>query len=173
MHSPVSIRARDVICAVLAVATMAVGLTPTPFAPSAHADVYAYDALGRLTRADYAAGGSTVYTYDANGNLLGIVRGILDVVPSPQARLAFALHDVTPNPVFGAATFRFELPAAGHSRLVLFDIAGREVARLIDADMAAGSHEVRIEAKRLAPGLLFARLEAAGRTASRRLVVVH
>lgn len=155
-------------------ALLMAALSVTTLAPLAHADAYAYDTLGRLRRVDYAAGGSTTYAYDANGNLLSVVSaGTVDVAPSPKEPLYFALREVVPHPVRRTATIRFDLPARAPTRLVLFDVAGREIARLVNGEIDAGEHVVRIDAVGLPPGLLFARLTAGGRTAMRRLVVLR
>ena len=48
--------------------------------------------------------------------------------------------NLTPNPFHGSATIDFRLPTPGNVTLVLTDVAGREVARLIDGHQAAGVH---------------------------------
>jgi hypothetical protein len=47
-----------------------------------------------------------------------------------------------PNPFNPATTLRFTLPAAGPVRLSVMNVAGREVARLVDRTLPAGSHAV-------------------------------
>ena len=89
----------------------------------------------------------------------------LDVAPTgPVGRLALA---PSPNPSRGAVRFGVTLPAAGRARLVIRDVAGREVARLLDGTREAGAFSLAWDA-RVAPGLYFATLEAAGaRTTTR------
>jgi hypothetical protein len=60
-------------------------------------------------------------------------------------------------PLAAGGTVRFGLPRAGHVRLDLVSVAGRTVARLADADVAAGWHDARVPAG-LASGVYFARL---------------
>jgi hypothetical protein len=45
-----------------------------------------------------------------------------------------------PNPVVDRAQFSFSLPTAGHTRLSIYDPAGRAVADLIDRELAVGTH---------------------------------
>lgn len=49
-----------------------------------------------------------------------------------------------PNPLVGAreARFSFSLPKSGHTRLSVFDPAGRAVADLVNSELQAGSHDV-------------------------------
>lgn len=82
-----------------------------------------------------------------------------------------APRDVTlegnyPNP-FGATTggqttIRYALPQPSEVRLVVYDMLGREVARLVDGEQAAGGQEVVWEALGLASGMYVARLTVDG-----------
>jgi len=80
------------------------------------------------------------------------------------------LHAAAPNPFAEATSLAFTLPRAGHVTLRLFDVAGREVATLVDRDRTSGLHRVRIDAAPLAAGAYFARLETADGVRSRRIV---
>ncbi|MCC6350314.1 MAG: hypothetical protein IT347_12075 [Candidatus Eisenbacteria bacterium] len=95
---------------------------------------------------------------------------------APPARLAFAAP--APNPSSATTALRFSLPRPGRVRLVVMDVAGRRVRSLFDGPLAAGPHELawdgRDEAGAFAPaGLYWARIEAAGETATRRLARVR
>ena len=74
----------------------------------------------------------------------------------------------SPNPSRGAVRFSVTLPTAGRARLVIHDVSGREVARLIDGAHAAGTFSLAWEG-RVAPGLYFATLEAAGERTTTRV----
>ena len=50
---------------------------------------------------------------------------------------------VIPNPASTGVDIAFTLPAAGRARIEVFDLFGRRIARLPDADLGAGSHHVR------------------------------
>lgn len=80
------------------------------------------------------------------------------------------LHPAAPNPFAEATSLAFTLPRAGHVALRLFDVGGRLVATLVDTDLAAGLHRVRVDAAPLAAGAYFARLETADGVRSRRIV---
>ena len=57
-----------------------------------------------------------------------------------ETSTAFAL-DVHPNPSIGFASIEYALPRAARVRLSVFDVAGREVARLVDGVEEAGRHK--------------------------------
>ena len=90
-----------------------------------------------------------------------------------RATLSFA--PVTPDPVRGTGQLSFTLPAAGHVRLVVVDLQGREIARLADNEFAAGRQSLEFSpgAQGARPGLYFAVLHAGGRTFVRRFTVLN
>jgi len=99
------------------------------------------------------------------------------VVGGPVAGAA-ALRGAWPNPFTRTTSLNFDLPQAGHARIVVFDVAGRAVKQLLSSDLPAGSHAVvwdgTDDAGRVVhPGVYFYRLEAAGTTAARRMVRVE
>jgi hypothetical protein len=54
---------------------------------------------------------------------------------------AFALTAVRPNPTSGRTLVEFELPRAARVRLGVFDVQGREVARLADGVHRPGRYQ--------------------------------
>jgi DNA-binding transcriptional LysR family regulator len=58
-------------------------------------------------------------------------------------------------------------------RIGVLDVLGREVAVLAAGERPAGRHEVAWDAARVKPGLYFVRMQAAGRTFLRRIVMIR
>lgn len=54
---------------------------------------------------------------------------------------------MVPNPFRQSGTVTFHLPEAGQTSLVVYDLMGREVARLVNANLPAGDHRVPFNAK--------------------------
>ena len=90
-----------------------------------------------------------------------------------EAPAALALGAPYPNPARGAVAVPFEVPAAGRVRLAAYDVLGREVAVLVDAEREAGAHDARLAAGALAAGVYVVRLVAGGRSQVRRLTVAR
>lgn len=78
-----------------------------------------------------------------------------------------------PNPTAGQATLEYTLPKAKDVRLAVYDVLGRRVAVLEDGRKEAGRHRARLEAGRLSSGVYFFRLQAEGRTRTKKLTVVR
>ena len=64
----------------------------------------------------------------------------LDIKPVPKE---FALHDNYPNPFNPVTTINYDLPKEAKVLLIVYDLMGREVARLNDSFMPAGYHSVQ------------------------------
>jgi hypothetical protein len=78
------------------------------------------------------------------------------------------------NPVSDQLAVRFALPRAGDTRLSVFDVAGREVARVIDGGIPAGVHTAAWEPGVSQPaGVYYARLQAPGGVRSERFVLLR
>ncbi len=54
----------------------------------------------------------------------------------------FNLHQNYPNPFNPSTTLRFDLPAATDIHIVVYDLLGREVVRLVDQRLEAGYHQL-------------------------------
>jgi hypothetical protein len=83
------------------------------------------------------------------------------VLGAPPPQLSQVALTVGPNPVQTTAHFKFALGSADWARLTIIDLAGREVAAVMDGPLGAGPHDLHWAA-RCAPGVYFARLQADG-----------
>ena len=86
---------------------------------------------------------------------------------------AFALEQNYPNPFNPSSTIQYSIPYACDVQLSIFDLEGREIARLVDGGMPSGMHSIVWNAGDAASGVYFARLQAAGSVATRKLILVH
>ena len=78
----------------------------------------------------------------------------------------------TPNPFNPETNLTFDLPHAGEISLIIYDIAGREIVRLIDGFQPAGTHETTFDASQLVSGVYFARLTAGSFHQTQKLLLV-
>jgi hypothetical protein len=87
----------------------------------------------------------------------------------------FELGPVTPNPAIRKAAIHFALPRESRVRLAVLDVQGREVALLADGAFPVGRHAVEWNAhdRGVSSGIYFIRLQAAGRSFTRRVAFVN
>lgn len=103
--------------------------------------------------------------------------GGVGVPPGPRAGPEFALLAPRPNPASRSTTLRFQLSAAAHVRMDVFDAQGRLVRRLIDAAWPAGEHAKGWDLRdgsgaSLRSGIYFCRMRVGGFSAARKMVVL-
>lgn len=147
---------------------------PTPFVADANATVYD---LAHANGTLFTAGAFTTLGGQSRAGFGGFVDPswnleLLDVPTVAPGGLTLSL--ASPQPLRARGVLRFSLPSAGHAKLALFDLAGREAAVLLDASaLAAGTHDIALDAGRLQPGVYWARLQWNGETRARKVVTLR
>ena len=89
----------------------------------------------------------------------------------------FALGQNYPNPFNPSTIIPYQLPAAGHVRLEVFNVLGQRLATLVDAERSVGAHTVQWDAtdaagRAVGAGVYIYRLSSGGMTENRRMVLV-
>ncbi len=84
----------------------------------------------------------------------------------------FALLQNFPNPFNPATTISFALPEASDVELIIYNIAGQEVTRLINGHFEAGVHSIEWDASAKASGIYFYRLRAGDFVESKKMVLL-
>jgi hypothetical protein len=96
----------------------------------------------------------------------------------PSARpVGVGLLWIAPNPLGAHAwnsivEIHYALPTDGFVRLTVYDVIGREVARLVDREQSAGYKSMTWSPRGLMSGIYFCRLEAGGVAETRKVVVL-
>ncbi len=85
---------------------------------------------------------------------------ITSVEESQNIPTAFQLHQNYPNPFNPSTTIEFDLPERGVVKLIVCDVLGREVKRLVDGELNAGRHFVHFDGDNLTSGIYFYILDA-------------
>jgi hypothetical protein len=97
----------------------------------------------------------------------------LDADEQREIPSAFALHQNYPNPFNPTTTIRFSIPVSGRASLKVFDMAGREIATLLDEHIGAGSHQRSFDASGLSSGVYVTRLAVEGRVMTRKMMLLR
>lgn len=100
--------------------------------------------------------------------------GIADGVTS-GGRIQLAQN--TPNPFSPLTRITFSLPKAARVKMMVYDVQGREVTRLVDQDLAAGGHTVTWNGtddvgRGVASGVYWYLIEADDEVRSRKMVLL-
>ena len=103
---------------------------------------------------------------------------VLAVEPIETQPLITALLPPRPNPARGTTTLGFSLARAGHVHVSVYDVSGRVVRGLIDAEKPSGTGAAIWDGTsdsgaRLDPGVYLIRLVAPGTSTTRRVVLLR
>jgi hypothetical protein len=85
----------------------------------------------------------------------------------------FALHQNYPNPFNPATKISFDLPQDSKVKLIVYDLLGREVKRLVNNEFkVAGKYTYDFNGAPLSSGVYFYRIETEGFTNTKRMMLV-
>jgi hypothetical protein len=82
------------------------------------------------------------------------------------------LHGAYPNPFNPTTVIRWTMDVGRQTRIGVYDVLGREVARLVDGFSPIGTHEITFDATGLPSGVYIVRLQADGQTLTRRITLL-
>ena len=117
------------------------------------------------------------YSYELTGVSLNGEREVLataSATPSSGASVVseFALYQNFPNPFNPETSIRFDLAEASNVTLTIFNIAGQEVATLVNGNMNAGAHTVSFDGANLTSGVYLYRLTAGEFTSTMKMMLL-
>jgi hypothetical protein len=115
-----------------------------------------------------------VFTYNLYGDPSlereGVAAGT-DAASLPEARPVLAVGNF-PNPFAKTTAIRYTVPTECFVALEIYDVAGRQVATLLNAERTSGPGSVEWDASGLAGGIYFVKLRAAERIRTRKIVLL-
>ena len=158
---------------------------------------YTYNGSGKLTvqldqswdGTAWSDGSRTTNEYDGAGNLTIMTNeqyydgawnkvyrsvntwGTTAVGDAPAIASRFALAQNYPNPFNPSTEIHFTLSSASDVSLVIYDVLGREVARLAEGRMEVGDHALNWNAGSNPSGVYYYRLTAGGVTQTRSMIL--
>ncbi|MFH0765072.1 MAG: carboxypeptidase regulatory-like domain-containing protein, partial [Calditrichota bacterium] len=125
---------------------------------------YLWDGIRERDAALEPVVGETIWS--ADGMLVG------KLLANGTAPMGFGIREAYPNPANGPMRLTFGLEKESLVRVSVYDMNGREAARLVNGRAPAGRHAVIWNTDPVASGIYLIQLEAAGRTQVRKVAVV-
>ena len=81
--------------------------------------------------------------------------GAINISGNNEIPKEFMLYNNYPNPFNPVTHIKFDLPKKTNTKLIVYDLTGREVARLVDKNLPAGRYTVIFNASYLSSGTYF------------------
>ena len=100
---------------------------------------------------------------------IGMETGIEDQNLMP---LSAVLIENFPNPFNETTTIRFRLPEAAEVEIMIVDLNGRMVERLLKKKMPSGQHQITWQARNFASGIYFCRLRTAKINRFQKMILI-
>jgi len=85
---------------------------------------------------------------------------------------SFQLEQNHPNPFNPAITIEFSLPTSGQVILTVYDILGRELERILNQHMDAGTHNLQWDASNVPTGIYFVKMVSGDFSQTRKMVLL-
>ena len=133
-------------------------------------------ALNKLIAIDTATGAGTLIGTNigfAATNGIAIspdIIGIQNVSTSIPGSIE--LYQNYPNPFNPSTSIKFDIPRSEKVQLVIFDMLGKEVAKLVNEKLEAGTYEYNFNASDLSSGVYFYRLESGNLSFTKRMLLI-
>jgi hypothetical protein len=112
--------------------------------------------------------------FNTNGEVISQGTKEITLKPVPQE---FALHQNYPNPFNPVTTINYDLPQQTHVNLMIYDILGREVVKLISEETPEGYQSVIWNTRnnfgqRVSAGIYFYQIQTKGFVKTRKMVLL-
>lgn len=130
-------------------------------------------------RSLYFTNENTGYFAGYHGTILKTTNGGLSFLHSNNETIPqrYLIHQNYPNPFNPETKIKFEIPPnligkILNVKLVVFDIQGKEITRLVDEGLSAGVYEVSFDGSKFSSGIYFYRLETKDFSETRKMMLV-
>jgi YVTN family beta-propeller protein len=133
---------------------------------------------------DFTTTGS-LYVYNSSGNLENtFTTGIaprrvvfnssssVSVKQISEVASGFKLYQNYPNPFNPSTVIKFSLPKTDFVNLMVYDITGKEVSKLLNETKKAGTYEINFSGEKLNSGVYFCRISTSSYSDVKRMILV-
>jgi hypothetical protein len=84
----------------------------------------------------------------------------------------FKLFDSYPNPFNSSTKIRFQVPKTTNTRLIIYNIQGKEISVLVNQNLNAGKYEINFDGTQLSSGIYFYKLITNDYSDTKKFVII-
>jgi len=97
---------------------------------------------------------------------------LTNIKQNPEIANVYNLKQNYPNPFNPSTTISFSLPKSDFVSLKIFNIAGKEVAELVNKNLSQGSYDVKFDAGNLTSGVYFYKLISGEFVTTKKMMLI-
>lgn len=83
----------------------------------------------------------------------------------------YSISQNYPNPFNPATKIKFTLPQMSQTKIIIYDVLGREMQTLINKELEAGSHEINFDANNLPSGIYFYKIQSGNFVQTKKMIL--
>ena len=110
------------------------------------------------------------------GSAIGLdivdVQGLITGLTNNGIPAKYELSQNYPNPFNPTTTIKYAIPRPGFVSLKVYDVLGKEVANLVNQEMATGYYSIDFDGSNLGSGVYFYRIESAGFVQTKKMLLI-
>lgn len=130
-----------------------------------------YDSARVQPRYSFTSSPHNVYSFE--GHRVELRGHTILLPPVETAPFAFTLEQNYPNPFNAGTIITYTLSDEQNTRIAIYDLLGREVARPVNAVQGPGVYQLRFDASGLASGVYLSVLTAGDRRLARKMLLLR
>ena len=109
---------------------------------------------------------------DADKMVLGVFTQSTQIEEFRNQALDYRLEQNYPNPFNAKTNFAFSISKPGKTRLIIFDVRGREIATLVDQHLETGFYNFSFDASNLVSGVYFYKIISNDFVSVRKMIMM-
>ena len=110
------------------------------------------------------------------GSAIGVdiadVQGMITGLTNNEIPTKYELSQNYPNPFNPTTTIKYAIPRPGFVSLKVYDVLGKEVANLVNQEMATGYYTVDFDGSNLGSGVYFYRIKSEGFVQTKKMLLI-
>jgi hypothetical protein len=100
-------------------------------------------------------------------------RNINSIIPVDNTGLKnFMLYQNFPNPFNPTTIINYSIPKSGLVTIIIYDIHGREIKKLVNEEKSAGNYSLRFSGANLSSGIYFYRMQSGSFVETKKLILL-
>jgi hypothetical protein len=84
----------------------------------------------------------------------------------------YSIDQNYPNPFNPTTKIKFALPKTALTKIIIYDLLGREIKTLISKELEAGYHEINLDANNLTSGIYFYRIQSGDFISTKKMMLM-